>query len=189
MSDKSALRSRLRAERSAAVRVLPAAIKALLFKRPPAGLAAKIAPGTMVGLYHPISDEAPTSGYADWFFEHGLALALPWFASREAPMEFRRWDNPHDGGGLVKGPFGIMQPHAEAEPVTPGAVFVPLLGFTARGERLGQGAGHYDRWLAAHPQTLAVGMAWDSQLLADLPVEPHDIALGMVVTPTRLYEA
>ena len=189
MSDKSALRTRLRADRKAAVAALPAATIALLFKRPPAGLAARIAPGTVVGLYHAGQDEAPTSGYAAWFFENGHALALPAFADRSAPMEFRRWDNPHDAGALVEGPFGIMQPRPDAQLLTPGAVFVPLLGFSARGDRIGQGAGHYDRWLAAHPQVLTIGMAWDSQLLDTVPVEPHDVALALVVTPTRLYEA
>lgn len=188
MSDKSALRTRLRADRKAAVASLPAATKALLFKRPPAPLAARIAPGTAIGLYHPLADEAPTSGYVDWFFEIGHVIALPWFADRGAAMAFRRWDNPHDPELLERGPFGIVQPRADAALLIPRAMFVPLLGFTVGGDRIGQGAGHYDRWLAAHPGTLAIGMAWDSQLVDSLPSEPHDIRLDLIVTPTRLYE-
>jgi len=72
--------------------------------------------------------------------------------------------------------------------VTPHLAFVPLLAFTARGDRLGQGGGHYDRWLAANPEMLAVGLAWDSQLVDSLPIEAHDRPLSAVVTPTRLYE-
>ena len=56
-----------------------------------------------------------------------------------------------------------------------------------RQERLGQGGGHYDRWLAHHPDTIRIGMAWDGQLVDELPVEPHDVPLDAVVTPTRLY--
>jgi 5,10-methenyltetrahydrofolate synthetase len=66
--------------------------------------------------------------------------------------------------------------------------FVPLVGFTADGQRLGQGGGHYDRWLAAHPDTVAIGLAWDMQLADELPTEPHDRPLAAVVTPTRIYE-
>ena len=66
-------------------------------------------------------------------------------------------------------------------------LFVPLLGFTAKGARIGQGGGHYDRWLADHPETVAIGMAWDAQLCEDLPMEAHDQSLSAVVTPTRLY--
>jgi 5-formyltetrahydrofolate cyclo-ligase len=61
------------------------------------------------------------------------------------------------------------------------------VGFTASGARLGQGGGHYDRWLAEHPGTLAVGLAWDAQLCDTLPTEPHDAPLAAVVTPTRIY--
>jgi 5-formyltetrahydrofolate cyclo-ligase len=66
-------------------------------------------------------------------------------------------------------------------------LFVPLLGFTTSGHRIGQGGGHYDRYLAAHTHVTAIGLAWDTQLVDDLPVEEHDVRLNYVVTPTRLY--
>ena len=66
-------------------------------------------------------------------------------------------------------------------------LFVPLIGFTASGDRLGQGGGHYDRWLAEHPGRMTIGLAWDVQLCEALPVEPHDMMLDAIVTPTRIY--
>jgi 5-formyltetrahydrofolate cyclo-ligase len=66
---------------------------------------------------------------------------------------------------------------------------VPLVGFSADGARLGQGGGHYDRWLAAHPEATALGLGWDCQLVEDLPLEAHDQPLTAIITPTRLYEA
>jgi 5-formyltetrahydrofolate cyclo-ligase len=62
-----------------------------------------------------------------------------------------------------------------------------LVGFTQDGARLGQGGGHYDRWLAANRDAVALGLAWDCQLVDDLPVEEHDQPLRAVITPTRLY--
>jgi len=59
--------------------------------------------------------------------------------------------------------------------------------FAAALDRLGQGGGHYDRWLAEHPAVQKIGLAWDAQLCADLPTEPHDIPLDAVITPTRIY--
>jgi 5-formyltetrahydrofolate cyclo-ligase len=67
-------------------------------------------------------------------------------------------------------------------------VVAPVLAFDRKGGRLGQGGGHYDRWLARYPEVTPVGMAWDSQLVDDLPLEPHDRRLRAVVTPTRLFE-
>lgn len=167
---------------------LSESISALLFLRPPA-LVADIAPeGSTVGIYHAAGTEAPTSSYARWFFENGRHVALPWFASRDTPMTFRAWRNPWDDDTLEVGPFGVLQPAAECEELVPDLVFVPLLAFTADGERLGQGGGHYDRWLVAHPQTEAIGLAWDCQLVDALPLEHHDHKLRAVVTPTRLFE-
>jgi 5-formyltetrahydrofolate cyclo-ligase len=107
-------------------------------------------------------------------------------------MRFHQWRDPFEDSDLEQGPYGHLQPAVDGasaeQAVTPSLVFVPLLAFTAAGARLGQGGGHYDRWLAGNPEVTAVGMAWDSQLVDSLPLEPHDRALRAVVTPTRLYE-
>ncbi len=188
MNDKHKLRAGMRARRREHYAALPQATRALLFLRPPRILADWAGEGATVGLYHALPPEAPTRGYARWFFENGRRVALPWFADREAPMRFRLWRNPHDDEGLEPGPFGHPQPAGDAEDVVPDLALVPLLAFTASGHRLGQGGGHYDRWLAAHPHVVPVGLAWDCQYSESLPVEPHDRRLRAVVTPTRFYE-
>ena len=187
MNGKAALRKRLRAERRAHVAALPEATRALLFMRPPRAIADAIPPGAIVGVYAETPEEAPAMRYARWLFEQGHPIALPWFADRGADMEFRAWDNPFESDALVLGPWGVRQPGPEAGPVTPALAFVPLVGFTAGGARLGMGAGHYDRWLAAHPECRAIGLAWDCQEVPFLPTEPHDRPLAAVITPTRLF--
>ena len=157
MSEKQALRRELKDRRAAHFAAIPAMQRGLLFRRPPGALVDLVPAGAVISVYHEMAAEAPAGHYARWFFEQGHRIALPWFASRSAPM---------------------------AEPKV---VFVPLLGFTGRGERIGYGGGHYDRWLAAHPNALPIGLAWDCQLAESLPTEPHDIRLAAVVTPTALY--
>lgn len=188
MDDKLKLRAKLKKLRSAHVAGLPGDMRGLMFLRPPAPVAATVLEGSIVGLYRSTPAEAPTRRYAEWFFEHGRTLALPWFASRDADMKFRLWLDPHDEDGLEAGPFGMMQPFTEAPEVLPDTVFAPLLGFTAQRDRLGQGGGHYDRWFAANPDAQTIGLAWDCQLTDSLPVEDHDIRLGAVITPTRFYQ-
>jgi 5-formyltetrahydrofolate cyclo-ligase len=144
--------------------------------------------GSTVGLYHAVGTEAPAAGWARWFAENGMRIALPWFAARDAAMEFRIWANPWDDEPLVVGPWRALQPAVNEEAVVPDVVIVPMLAFTASGQRLGQGGGHYDRWLEAHPQVLPIGLAWDCQIAEKLPVEAHDRPLAAVVTPTRIYE-
>ncbi len=184
---KAALRKSLRAARRGHVAALEPRIKALLFMRPPAALASLIPASATIGFYHAIGDEAPTLAYARYFHDAGHKLAMPYFARRGAPMEFRHWASPYHEELLEPDPYGALQPLADAEPLTPDVLFVPLIGFTANGQRLGQGGGYYDRWLAQYPDAPAIGMAWDSQLAENLPLEAHDRSLTAVVTPTRLY--
>lgn len=187
MPTKSELRNTLRAARKAHVEALPDSIRGLLFHRPPAPLLARIPQEAVIGLYHAGPWEAPAAAYARFFRDAGHAIALPFFADRDAAMTFRHHTDPYAQDDLEVGPFGMLQPAADAAPEVPEVLFVPLVGFTADGARLGQGGGHYDRWLAEHPPTLTVGLAWDAQLCDTLPTEPHDIALDAVVTPTRIY--
>lgn len=184
---KSELRKTLRAARKVHVEALPDAIRGLLFHRPPAPLLARIGDEAVIGLYHAAAYEAPASGYGRFFHEAGHTIALPHFTSPDAPMTFRHHTDPYAQDDLEVGPFGILQPAADAEPLVPDVLFVPLVGFTPALERLGQGGGHYDRWLAEHPPALAVGLAWDAQACDTLPTEPHDKPLDAVVTPTRIY--
>ena len=184
---KADLRRKLRAARKAHVAALPESILGLLFRQPPAPLLKLIPAGATIGFYRAMPDEAPASRYAGHFFEAGHPVALPRFANRDAPMEFATFFDPFGESDLEPGPFGLLQPALDAETVIPDVLYVPLVGFTADGHRLGQGGGHYDCWLAAHPATTAIGLAWDCQLCDELPLEPHDVPLRAVVTPTRLY--
>lgn len=186
MEDKAGLRARLRQIRSDYARNLPQQFSALMFLRPPVAVAQALPEGAPVGLYHAVAGEAPTRAYAKWLLENGRPPALPWFADKGASMAFRLWLDPYDDEGLERGPFG-MQPTDDAPLAEPAAVFVPLVGFTADGQRLGQGGGHYDRWLAAHPAVPALGLAWECQRVEQMPSEPHDVGLSAVITPQRLY--
>jgi 5-formyltetrahydrofolate cyclo-ligase len=185
--DKQMLRTALKQRRREHVAAIPAMQLGLLFRRPPEALVRLVPEGATIGLYHEMPAEAPAGHYARWFFERGHRIALPWFADRAAPMAFREWTNPCVEDLLEPDPFKAKQPASDSAELTPEVLFVPLVGFSDRGGRLGLGAGHYDRWLAAHPPRLAIGLAWDCQLVDDLPTEPHDHPLDAVITPTRLY--
>lgn len=187
LNSKQSLRRNFRTARREYVSGLPETIRALLFKRPPAPLMDLVPADAVIGLYHTAESEAPASNYARFFFEAGHRIALPRITGAEGMMEFHSHSDPFGESDLEAGPHGLMQPGNDADVVTPDVVFVPLLAFTEDGGRLGQGGGFYDRWLAAHPGVQAIGLAWDMQLAEYLPVQPHDVSLNAVVTPTRIY--
>lgn len=188
MDRKSALRKDLRAKRNAHVIAMDPRFRALMFRQPPSPVKALVPEGATIGVYVAGPGEAPATAYARHFHEAGHRIALPWFADRDSPMTFREWGSPWVEEMLAPGPWQrISQPEADAPELVPDVLFVPLVGFTPRGDRLGQGGGHYDRWLAENPSALPIGLAWDCQMIADLPREAHDRPVHAVVTPTRFY--
>lgn len=186
--NKNALRNRLRQIRRAEFESHDEGTAALRFLRPPEALVKKIQKGASIGFYRSRTTEAPTIRYAEFFHERGHRLALPWAAHARDGITFREWKNPLDDEELEKDPYGGVQPSSDAEEMIPDVIFVPGLGFTANGDRIGRGGGHYDRWLAENRKTIAVGMAWDPQIVDSLPVEEHDQHMDFVITPTQLYE-
>ncbi len=94
---------------------------------------------------------------------------------------------------LVPGPRGTREPPPGAPAVALAeidCVLVPGLAFDARGRRLGRGGGHYDATLAALPLSAArSGLAFEAQLVAEVPREAHDAPLDAVVTERRVVRA
>ncbi len=183
---KRQLRTELRRKRKEHAATLPSEVSALVFSRPPQQVLELVPAEATIGLYRSDEGEAPSRGYIRFFFERGHPIALPRVTTLDKPMEFRRHTDPYEESDLEAGVWGLRQPRTDAPVVVPQVLFMPLVGFTAKGDRLGQGGGYYDRYLAAHPQVIAIGMAWDVQEVAELPTELHDMRLSAIVTPTRV---
>ena len=66
-------------------------------------------------------------------------------------------------------------------------VLVPGVAFTRRGARLGRGGGLYDRLLANAGEAISIGLAFDIQLVDEIPAEPHDRSVEIVATPSGLW--
>ena len=118
--------------------------------------------------------------------EHGFAaIAFPRVNGDVISFHRSRWD------ALVPGTFNIPEPAADARHVQPDLLLVPLLAVTPAGVRLGQGKGHYDRALATmrkRAPVRTVALAWDCQIAETLPVDPWDIPVDFIATPTRLFD-
>ena len=133
-----------------------------------------------LGLYWPVRGEFNAiEGIVNAPIGNTLRLALPYVRKLPPQMEYRAWDGV---APATRDEAGIPSP---IDAVTqPDVVLVPCVGFTDEGYRLGYGGGYFDRWLAAHPQVTAVGVAWSQARLdaAQFQPEAHDIALTVIVT-------
>ncbi|MBL8122284.1 5-formyltetrahydrofolate cyclo-ligase [Candidatus Saccharibacteria bacterium] len=84
--------------------------------------------------------------------------------------------------------FGIARSDAPFPTQTFDIIFIPMLGFDRYGFRLGMGGGWYDRWLAAQPHALKIGLAYASAEIDHLPHDHYDIPMDIIVTETGVRE-
>jgi 5-formyltetrahydrofolate cyclo-ligase len=91
-----------------------------------------------------------------------------------------------------KSTLPVRQPDvSRTQPVEPkevDLVLAPGLAFSESGQRLGFGGGYYDRFLPKCPaRCLTIGIAFEQQVLDDLPTEAHDINMHAVLTELSVY--
>lgn len=116
----------------------------------------------------------------------GKVVALPFFDSQTGLYSARAVSRRSE---LVPGQFGVLEPGAGC-PAVPlnqlDLVLVPGVAFDLGGRRLGRGKGFFDR-LLAEVRGHKCGVAFDTQIVAEVPEEPHDIRVDSILTPTRWH--
>lgn len=91
---------------------------------------------------------------------------------------------------LELGRYGIREPRRHCEPVALNRLdflLAPGVAFDLHGRRLGRGKGYYDR-LLAEVRGRTCGVAFDEQIVDEVPVHPHDSDVNCILTPTRWIE-
>lgn len=181
-ADKAVLRAHLLGLRRQASEAQPQAGAALAEAFPDAWV-----PETAdcIAGYWPLAGEMDPRPLMARLAACGHSICLPVVIGDGEPLVFRAWQT---GDQLERKGFGVMEPHARQSDCQPSLLLVPLLGCDRRGNRLGFGKGYYDYTLAALRATQpvrAVGLAFDCQVVADLPVQSHDQPLDALVTESR----
>ncbi len=184
MQDRTALRRRLKslrravppAQRRAAAQAVARHIRRTLNLRP----------GLRIALYAPLPSELDTAPLMRLGLRHRCRIYLP----RLTDLRRRRMQFVAAGGPMRRNHLGILEPvqlrRLPARDLD--LVFVPLVGFDARGERLGMGAGYYDRAFAfarlrchwRHPRL--IGLAYSFQQVPFIEGASHDVRLDAVIT-------
>ena len=145
-------------------------------------------PPAIIAGYWPTGSEFDVTPILEEVLQRGLTCALPVIPENGRILQFAKWTKDTS---LTEGQHGVFYPQG-TELLIPDIVIVPLLAFDHNGGRLGQGGGYYDATLAdlrAKRDILAIGLAYAVQAcLSDLPAEPHDQRLDMVITPAEVFD-
>lgn len=144
-----------------------------------------------IACYLPFQGEVETQQIMAYCWEHAKACYLP-AVQADHSMYFLPYDyaTPLEING-----YGIKQPAVQVEQIKPveqlDLILMPTVAFDELGNRLGSGAGYYDRMLAfKHQQKqvkpLLLGMAYDFQRVEQLARDPWDVTLDGVITESGL---
>lgn len=143
-------------------------------------------PGAVISGYMPIRSEPDLRPLMARLRERGARLCLPVVLDRET-IVFR--DFVREAAHVDTG-FGTSGPGEDAAVLDPDLLLMPLSAFDDAGNRLGYGAGHYDRaiarLLARGRKPVLIGTAFSLQQVEHLPSEAHDVPLDFILTERGL---
>ena len=141
----------------------------------------------VIALYKAISGEISLESLFSTCWQQGKRTCIPVFNAKTRLYEMAEII---ESTPFHTGHYGIQ------EPITPSMlkiseidlIAVPGVGFDAVGNRLGRGGGYYDRILE-ELCGVSVGVAFDFQILPDIPCEIHDKPVHMVITESKFLKA
>jgi len=118
----------------------------------------------------------------------GVRIAYPAIDADSNVMTFRFVD---DAAQLEEKGFGFSEPALDTPEATAlDVVIVPAIAVDPTGHRIGYGAGYYDRTLPRFaPPAVSIAVAFDWQLVAEVPAMPDDVRCQVVITDARTIEA
>ncbi|MCB1463442.1 MAG: 5-formyltetrahydrofolate cyclo-ligase [Nitratireductor sp.] len=178
--EKARLRAEILARRDALAPAQRAAMSAAACQQAESHI--DLAPGMVVSGFLPIRSEIDIAPLMKRLADRGARLCLPAVLDRQT-IAFRAFD---PGEALVSTGFGTSGPGAEAEVLDPEILLMPLSVYDSRGNRIGYGAGHYDRaiarLLAKGMTPRLIGFAFSLQEVDHVPAEAHDRPLDAIAT-------
>ncbi len=142
--------------------------------------------GVPIAGYLPIKTEIDPLSAMEEASAHSL-VGVPVIQGNSKPLKFSRWE---PGCNLKKGPFDVQIP-VNSYYFVPEVLIIPMVGFDRNGGRLGYGGGFYDRtleYLRSRQATLAIGFAYSEQEFENLPLEPTDQKLDIIITEREIIE-
>lgn len=140
----------------------------------------------VVLLYWSMPDEVQTHAFVNRWYEKKVLL-LPCVDGDD--LRIRQYTGPEC---LVAGEqFGIGEPTGDEWSALDAIdlIVVPGVAFDRRCNRMGRGRGFYDRLLKSTPHATKIGIAYDFQVLDEIPVEPFDVAMDTVISETFTINA
>ncbi|MBD3248874.1 5-formyltetrahydrofolate cyclo-ligase [Candidatus Woesearchaeota archaeon] len=147
----------------------------------------EISKNSVINCYASFQSEVYTFGMIHDILEIGKTLTLPKTKNKDLEL----YNISHkDIKRLKQSRWGIYEPLGDTRTLDVkehDVVIAPGIAFDLKGNRLGYGAGFYDRLFSKSKRTLKIALAFERQLIEKVPSEKHDIKLDMIITEKDCY--
>ncbi|MFB3117026.1 MAG: 5-formyltetrahydrofolate cyclo-ligase [Gammaproteobacteria bacterium] len=134
-------------------------------------------------IYISFASEVHTHALIKALLDAGKTLAVPRIVNSDTMQAetFSSWED------LVPGELGILNP-TDSTPCDGSfdVAIIPGLGFTLSGHRMGFGRGYYDKWFAQNKVRHKIALAFELQLVDEIPVEDTDVPMEKIITEKRV---
>ena len=144
-----------------------------------------------IGMYRSLPWELDLKSLERSLRQRGCSLYYPRVIERESKeMEFVEVSEDHPTAWNI-GHYGIEEPHPDRQVTRPECldlIFVPGVAYGESGERVGMGAGYYDRFLPKASVALRVALACDFQIFPKISQLPTDQTVHWIVTEKREFQ-
>jgi 5-formyltetrahydrofolate cyclo-ligase len=146
-----------------------------------------------VMMYLDIGNEVRTRDYVLRLWQLGKRVVVPYCAAHELHLFLLESMDE-----LAPGTWQILEPTPEwrsrperrIEAAELDLIIVPGAAFDRKGDRLGLGKGYYDRLLRqVRPEAVKIAVAFECQMVDEIPTLDHDVRMDMVVTEKAVYSA
>ena len=138
-------------------------------------------------IYNSIRGEVQTRGIIENFFMQGKTVTVPVADCETHELVVSKLKSLDE---LKEGVFGIPEPvTTESIPLEQvDMIVVPGIAFDETGSRIGHGFGFYDKLLRKVKEKPVIALAYEMQLLQNIPCDDHDIKVDKIVTEKRVIE-
>ncbi len=150
-------------------------------------------PARQIALYYADDGEIDTTSFFAVFTQQEKQCYLP-VIKEDKTMLFYSYSN---SDSLINNRYGIPEPDTTTQqPIAIeniDIIFLPLVGFDIHGNRLGRGAGYYDRTLASIKnkkqgnRPLLAGLAFEFQKIPPFTANDWDVPLDTIITEQQIY--
>ncbi len=141
-----------------------------------------------VALYNPIQNEVETGEIRDHALVTGKNVFFPRFGLKDS-LELIKIESETE---FSQGRFGVLEPTGERRLAGRDqeelVVFVPGVAFDLSGNRLGRGKGWYDRLIKELGEAILVALAYDFQIVDQVPAEEWDQRVHYVITERSVVD-